>query len=125
MGLRELSAREIALVTIQVFKDRHLCKYAFISNAVRRFWCIWGFWAGEGSLADRGPTGREAQMPYFRPFPVTDESDRTRVCARRRGYCPQMHQNRFGEYPARIRTEAGPPNRHLPAGAQVLAMPAA
>src|SRR5450759_3560548 len=58
-----------------------------------RFWCIWGFWAGEGSLADRGPTGREAQMPYFRPFPVTDESDRTRVCARRRGYCPQMHQN--------------------------------
>jgi hypothetical protein len=50
----------------------------------RWFWCIWGFWAGEGSLADRGPTGREAQMPYFRPFPVTDESDRTRVCARRR-----------------------------------------
>ena len=48
------------------------------------FWCIWGFWAGEGSLADRGPTGREAQMPCFRLFPVTDESDRTRVCGRRR-----------------------------------------
>src|ERR1039458_952780 len=45
-------------------------------RCVNRFWCIWGFWAGAGSLADRRPTGREAQMPYFKPFPVTDESDR-------------------------------------------------
>src|ERR1017187_7458572 len=48
------------------------------------FWCIWGFWTGERSLADRIPTGHEAQMPYFRPFSVSDESDRPRVCGRRR-----------------------------------------
>jgi hypothetical protein len=59
------------------------------------FWCIWGFWAGEGSLADRGPTGREAQMPYFRPFPVTDESDRTRVCARRRAIVRRCTRTRI------------------------------
>jgi hypothetical protein len=35
LGVREDSAQEIALVTIQVFKDRHLREYAFISNAVR------------------------------------------------------------------------------------------
>jgi hypothetical protein len=35
IGVREVSAREIALVTIQVFKDRHLREYAFISNALR------------------------------------------------------------------------------------------
>ena len=29
-------------------------------RCVNRFWCIWGFWAGAGSLADRRPTGREA-----------------------------------------------------------------
>jgi TnpA family transposase len=38
---------------------------------------------------------------------------------------PTSKVKRFGEYPARIRTEAGPPNRNLPASAQVLAMPAA
>jgi hypothetical protein len=44
------------------------------------FWCIWGFWAGEASLADRRPTVREAQMPDFKLFLVTDEGDRRRVC---------------------------------------------
>src|ERR1019366_7256746 len=48
------------------------------------FWCICEFWAGEDTLVDRRPRGREAQMPNFKGFPVTDESDRTRVCGRRR-----------------------------------------
>jgi TnpA family transposase len=38
---------------------------------------------------------------------------------------PTSKVKRFGEYPSRIRTETGPPNRNLPASAQVLAMPAA
>ena len=32
-------------------------------------------------MPDRRPTGREAQMPYFAPFPVTDESDWRHVAA--------------------------------------------
>jgi hypothetical protein len=38
---------------------------------------------------------------------------------------PRSKVKRFGEYPARIRVEARPPNRKLPASAQALAMPEA
>jgi len=48
------------------------------------FWCIWEFRAGEDWLADRRPTSREAHMPYFKQFPVADESDGRRVCGRAR-----------------------------------------
>jgi len=27
------------------------------------FWCIWGFWTNEDSIADRRPTGGEERMP--------------------------------------------------------------
>src|ERR1039458_10794989 len=33
-----------------------------------------GFRACEDFLADRRPTSRETEMPYFKPFPVADES---------------------------------------------------
>lgn len=38
---------------------------------------------------------------------------------------PTSKVKRFGEYPAQISTEVGPPNRHLPQRAHVLTMPAA
>jgi hypothetical protein len=38
---------------------------------------------------------------------------------------PTSKVKRFGEYPVRIRTETGPPNRYLPANMQVYAMPTA
>jgi hypothetical protein len=66
-------------------RDRYRSKTRGVKRFChRRFWCIWGFWAGEGSLADRRPTGCEPEIPCFRPFPATDESYRTRVCGRRR-----------------------------------------
>src|ERR1039458_2627478 len=33
-----------------------------------------GFRACEDFLADRRPTSRKTEMPYFKPFPVVDES---------------------------------------------------
>ncbi|MGP8178042.1 MAG: hypothetical protein ACLQFF_09195 [Steroidobacteraceae bacterium] len=56
-------------------------EYYLVAVVLTGFWCIWGFWAGEDPLPDRRPTGREAQMPYFTPFPVTDESDWRHVAA--------------------------------------------
>src|ERR1019366_5969614 len=41
------------------------------------------FGPDEDTLVDRRPRGREAQMPNFKGFPVTDESDRRRVCGPR------------------------------------------
>jgi hypothetical protein len=44
------------------------------------FWCIWGFWAGEDSLADGALRRRQAHMPCFKLFPVADKRDGRRVC---------------------------------------------
>jgi hypothetical protein len=70
-------------------------------RCVNRFWCIWGFWAGAGSLADRRPTGREAQMPYFKPFPVTDESDWRASAADHGLLSADAPEPNFGIRPAR------------------------
>jgi hypothetical protein len=51
----------------------------FAALLFKGFWCIWGFWTGEDSLVDRRPTDGKVQMPYFKPFPVADVSDRRRV----------------------------------------------
>jgi hypothetical protein len=45
---------------------------------------------------DRGPAGREAQMPCFRLFPITDKSDRARVGARRRAIVRRCTSTELG-----------------------------
>src|ERR1022692_1373275 len=78
-----------ALCDENSWKNRSLRAHMLIS-----VWCIWGFWTGEGSLADTGPTGREAHMFKCKPFPVTEETDPRGVSGRHSECCPQMHQNR-------------------------------
>jgi TnpA family transposase len=98
---------------------------------------------GEGGLKTNNPADQEKAIVYnelvANAVALQTVADQTQALheLRRQGIeiptedltyfspYPTSKVKRFGEYPARIRTEAGPPNRNLPASAQVLAMPAA
>ncbi len=98
---------------------------------------------GEGGLKTNSPADQEKAIVYnelvANAVALQTVADQTEALhqLRRQGIeipmedltyfspYPTSKVKRFGEYPARIRTEAGPPNRNLPASAQVLAMPAA